>query len=193
MVHLVTRAQQGDKEAFSRLVLDHHARVRAFLARYVPSRDDVFELAQEVFVAAYHGLGEFDRECDFAVWLRGIARNIALAYLRRQKRRRSRDAHATEELIRQWQEERLAGMTGEEAPPMAQLHRCIEHLERTNEPWHRLIRLRYYQQCSISEIGETMGQKESTVRVNLLRIRRSLRRCMEEAMAREELPNAQAD
>ena len=78
----------GDRSAFGDLY-DRHARwVRAVL--YDASRNlrDAQDLAQEVFLRAYRGLGDLRDPQRFGAWLMGITRTVALDWRRRQARDR---------------------------------------------------------------------------------------------------------
>ena len=73
---LVTRALEGDRDAFGELVLRHQSAVRRFL-RHLARGDEALadDLAQDTFVQAWHRLGQFRGDAAFATWLLGIAHN----------------------------------------------------------------------------------------------------------------------
>jgi RNA polymerase sigma-70 factor (ECF subfamily) len=77
----------GQTDAFGRIVRTYALPLRSYLASQVHHLDDVDDLAQEVFLAAFEGLSTFRRGDDFGAWLRGIARNKLLVYFRTQSRR----------------------------------------------------------------------------------------------------------
>jgi RNA polymerase sigma-70 factor (ECF subfamily) len=84
---ILDEVARGRTEAFGRLVRDHALPLRSYLASQVYHLDDVDDLAQEVFLAAFRSLSTFRRGDDFGAWLRGIARNKLLVYFRSQSRR----------------------------------------------------------------------------------------------------------
>jgi RNA polymerase sigma-70 factor (ECF subfamily) len=77
----------GQTEAFGQLVRAYALPLRSYLASQVHRLDDVDDLAQEVFLAAFESIRTFRRADDFGAWLRGIARNKLLVYFRSQSRR----------------------------------------------------------------------------------------------------------
>ena len=83
----IAEVLQGNRDAFRRLVEAYALPLRSYLASQIYRIDDVDDLAQEVFIAAYRTLHKFHAEQDFAAWLRGIARNEVLMYFRRRSRR----------------------------------------------------------------------------------------------------------
>ena len=56
---LILSAQEGSTEAFSRLVVLHQARVRAFVSRFVREDDVADDLAQEVFISAFRSMKDW--------------------------------------------------------------------------------------------------------------------------------------
>src|SRR5205807_1603413 len=79
---LVTRACQGDHEAF-RLIFERYSRpVISFIYDQVSDRELADELTQETFVRAYRGLKSLRKETKLSSWLFGIAKNVARESLR---------------------------------------------------------------------------------------------------------------
>jgi RNA polymerase sigma-70 factor (ECF subfamily) len=83
----VAAVLRGNREAFRRIVGVFGLTVRGFLAGQVHRMDDVDDLAQEVFLAAFESLDTWRAGEDFAAWLRGIARNKLRMYFRTIARR----------------------------------------------------------------------------------------------------------
>lgn len=81
------RVLDGDREAFREIVRHYELSVRGYLGSQLHHQDDVDDLAQEVFIAAFKNLGSFRRGEDFHAWLRGIARNKMKTYFRGRSRR----------------------------------------------------------------------------------------------------------
>src|SRR5437660_4389110 len=87
-VDLVTRACQGDQEAF-RLIFERYSRpVISFIYDQIGDRDLAEELTQETFVRAYRSLKSLREETKLSTWLFGIAKNVARESLRSKVRDR---------------------------------------------------------------------------------------------------------
>src|SRR6266571_1926487 len=82
---LVRRAQREDKEAFEELVRRHQHRVFAVAGGIVRRREDVEDVAQQVFVKAYFSLKRFDQRAAFSTWLYKITVNECWDLLRKKK------------------------------------------------------------------------------------------------------------
>ncbi len=78
----------GQKDAFLAVVRVYGPSLRTFLGTQLFHLDELDDMAQEVFIAAYHSLPNFKRTEDFGAWLRGIARHKLLNYYQRTARRR---------------------------------------------------------------------------------------------------------
>jgi len=83
---LVDAAQAGATEAFDKLVVRYHAQVVRVAYRVTRDEHEAHDIAQDAFLRAYRGLGEFDSGRPFATWILLIARNAAIDSLRRQRR-----------------------------------------------------------------------------------------------------------
>src|ERR1700686_2389852 len=82
---LVRRAQAEDKEAFEELVRRHQHRVLAVAGGILRRREDVEDIAQQVFVKAYFSLKRFDQRAAFSTWLYKITVNECWDLLRKRK------------------------------------------------------------------------------------------------------------
>src|SRR6516225_5051249 len=84
---LVRRAQGEDKEAFEELIRRHQHRVFAVASGILRRREDVEDIAQQVFVKAYFSLKRFDQRAAFSTWLYKITVNECWDLLRKRKAR----------------------------------------------------------------------------------------------------------
>src|SRR5215468_2990829 len=82
---LVRRSQREDKEAFEELIRRHQHRVFAVAGGILKRREDVEDIAQQVFVKAYFSLKRFDQRAAFSTWLYKITVNECWDLLRKKK------------------------------------------------------------------------------------------------------------
>jgi RNA polymerase sigma factor (sigma-70 family) len=87
---LVTAAQSGSTEAFSRLVERHQQALRAFLRRACGDWATADDLAQETFMAAWARIGRLKTGASVRAWLCGIGYNKHLTSIRSASRERAR-------------------------------------------------------------------------------------------------------
>ena len=84
-LHLVALAQQGDMSAYDALVTRHRGRIFAMIRNMIHQEADAWDISQDVFIKAWHGLPRFEAKARFSTWLYRIARNAVYDWLRKRK------------------------------------------------------------------------------------------------------------
>src|SRR5438067_8701440 len=87
---LLARLRAGDARAFETLVITYQHRVFGVAFRMLGSRAEAEEVAQETFLRAHRGLGEFRGEARLGTWLYAIASRLCLTRLASGARRHER-------------------------------------------------------------------------------------------------------
>ena len=119
---------RGNRDAFRRVVRAYSLPLRSYLASQTHNLDDVDDLAQEVFLAAFRNLSGFRQGDDFGAWLRGIARNKLFEHWRRTARRtRALDAFR-EEVARAVEADLECAAASDRSEDIEALLRCIAQL-----------------------------------------------------------------
>ena len=173
---LVRRAQKEDKEAFEELVRRHQARVFAVAGGILRNKEDVEDIAQQVFLKAYFSLKRFDQRAAFSTWLYKITVNECWDLLRKRKvRPLLYEADLSEEQARQYgaseEREEQAQDVSERLEKRQELERlldCLEERDRT------MLVLKEVQGFSVEEIAEVLGINGNTVKVRLFRARQRI-------------------
>jgi RNA polymerase sigma-70 factor (ECF subfamily) len=170
-------AAKGDKAAFARLVEKHKQSVFGLCYRLLgpSSGDEPRDAAQEAFVRAYVGIGNFDARQPFAAWVMRIARNHCIDLLRRRRPTLALQAedpetgHATE------LPDHFA-QTGEQAVQEEEAQRDLDKAIADLPPRYReVIALFHVQHKSYAEIAETLDVPMGTVMTWLHRARKELK------------------
>ena len=86
VTELVSRAREGDRLAFDRLVELHAPAVYTLALRVTRCREDAEDCVQEAFVRAYAGLRSFRGEAAFSTWLYRVALNVAREAAKKRRR-----------------------------------------------------------------------------------------------------------
>ncbi len=87
MVGLVQRFQDGDRQAFTRLVKEFQRRVYALAFKMLRSHIDADEVTQETFVRVYNRIGQLKSPEHFGSFIYRIATNYAIDLIRKRKGR----------------------------------------------------------------------------------------------------------
>jgi RNA polymerase sigma-70 factor (ECF subfamily) len=156
---LVLSARQGDEGAFGRLYERYARVVHGLLLARVP-RDDVDDLVQEVFLAAWNRLDRLRDPAAFGGWLATIARNRATDFHRQTP-------DATElpaDLV-------VRDATAERAEAIA----VLAVVRSLPEAYRETLVMRLVEGLTGPEIAERTGLTAASVRVNLHRGMKLLR------------------
>ncbi|MGW2018734.1 RNA polymerase subunit sigma-70 [Streptomyces sp. NPDC001927] len=88
---LITRARDGDGEAFRALTEPHRRELHVHCYRMLGSLQDAEDVLQDTLLAAWQGLGGFEGRASVRTWLYRIATNRCLNARRSANRRRARE------------------------------------------------------------------------------------------------------
>lgn len=174
---LVRRAQGGDALAYEELVRGHQQRVFAVVGGILRRREDIEDVAQQVFMKAYFSLRRFDLRSAFGTWLYKIAVNECWDYLRKKRvRRLVYEADLSEEQVRQLDHApNLAGGAqnpGQDAGRRAEQRDLLERLlSELDEKDRLMLVMKEVEGFSVEEIGEVLDLNVNTVKVRLFRAR----------------------
>jgi RNA polymerase sigma-70 factor (ECF subfamily) len=155
---LVERACGGDREAFGELYKLFAPLVHGIVLARVP-RDEADDIAQNVFLSAYKNLHALRDYNAVGPWLAMIARNYSNEFYRREK--------PTEELSED--------LTHTDAP-RAEAREILSAIRSLPDAYKETLILRLVEGMTGPEIAEQTGLTPESVRVNLHRGMKLLRR-----------------
>jgi RNA polymerase sigma-70 factor, ECF subfamily len=169
----VCDAQQGDREAFGRLVERYQESVYAIAFRRLRNHAEAQELCQDVFIQAMRKLDQLHDPCCFGAWVRSIAGRMAI---NRAVRRRPVGSDESDGFI--------ANCIERETPLTAVLDR-----ERSDQVHQGLSRLRsldrktltafYFDGHSLVEMSEEFESPVGTIKRRLHVARKRLAKELE--------------
>jgi RNA polymerase sigma-70 factor (ECF subfamily) len=176
---LVTRAREGDQDAFRLLVERHSVRLFQLAFRMSGNEQDAEDLVQETFLRAYKQLNRFQSRAGLGTWLYRIAANCSLDLLRRQKRR------GELETVEFDSEEAFPAILSDAPAPDQQLYhgevrQKVESVMRELTPMERTaFVLRHFEGLSIEEIGSALGVSSGATKQSIFRAVQKMRRALE--------------
>jgi RNA polymerase sigma-70 factor (ECF subfamily) len=173
---LVRRAQAGDKEAFEELVRRHQHRVFAVAGGILRRREDVEDVAQQVFVKAYFSLKRFDQRAAFSTWLYKITVNECWDLLRKKKvRPLVYESDLSEEQAGQFSAAERLDSGAQDVSDKLEAQQQVENLLQGLEERDRMMLiLKEVEGFAIDEIAEILNLNANTVKVRLFRARRRI-------------------
>jgi RNA polymerase sigma-70 factor (ECF subfamily) len=186
---LIRRARDGDQGAFESLVVMHGDRVYGALRRFGLDAAEADEVAQEVFVRAWRGLGRFEERAQLSTWLYRIAFNEARRYM---SRRRAAPAEANADVHGDGDDPVLSLPESARLEPIAQtldheFERAVdEALAQLPDEWRVAVVLRDLEGLSTREAAEIVGVRQAAFKSRLHRGRMQLRALLEPYVEPEE-------
>jgi RNA polymerase sigma-70 factor, ECF subfamily len=164
---------------FTRLWLPAQPVVVSVLAARVGDRVAVEDLVQEVALAAFQQLEQYDEARSFTAWVLGIAQHKAIDWLRRNgpKRLIVRDEQALATLMQVGAE-----LDRELSDRELALHGCLEVLQGRARD---VVRHHYVDERPVAEIASAMNLSVANIKVMLYRVREALRACVEKRLSAE--------
>ncbi|MCG3128738.1 MAG: hypothetical protein CHACPFDD_03629 [Phycisphaerae bacterium] len=170
---------------FELVVRDNRRGLAAYVRAHVHDWHAADELIQDVFVAAWQHLDQYDHAGPFGAWLRGVARNKVLEYYRNMATHRRH--------VRALAPADLAALSSafqslvEPAPEameecLGALRKCLAALEPRDAC---VVRASYEEGRSCAEIADGLHEGREAVKKRLQRARARLRECVVSKLRRE--------
>jgi len=186
----VRLARAGDESAFAEMVRRYSPRIFRVASRFFRRREQVEEVAQEVFLKAFTQLEGFEGRGSLEGWLARIAANTCLNMLRSARRRPELTASDLTEDEAAWLDNKLAGVAGERHRSAERAVVAADLTDRVFEtmtPEDRLVLMLIDgEDASVKDVAELTGWSESNVKVRAFRARRRMREAVERLLARGE-------
>ncbi len=173
--------QQPQEEAF-RAVLAHRTMLKAYIRAIILDPMLAEDTFSDVMMEIVRCWQRYDQTRPFAPWARGVARRVALLNLRVQKRQLPflLDEAVLEAIAEEIDE---AGQEWELARRKSALRHCLRRLSGKNQ---ELIRLRYFQEQSYSEMSRVVGRSVGALYALFCRLEKALLRCVERRLVSPE-------
>ncbi len=184
---LVKAAQQGDQQAFRRLVERYQRRVYQLALGMVKDPDEAMDIAQETFVRVHRYLPSFKGDASFFTWTYRIAVNLCLDAGRRRGRGESVEFDEQKAEIEAGMDPPSAALAG---PQRNSLNRELagkieEALEGLSENHRSILLLREVEGLSYEELSQTLGIRKGTVMSRLFHARLKMQRKLREYLGEE--------
>lgn len=184
----VLQAQQGNDEAFTKLVEEHQTHVYNLCYRMLGEPEAAEDAAQETFLRAYQNLHRYDRSRSFATWLLSIGAHYCIDRLRRRKLsvfsidEENEDGTSFEIRDTASPDPEAESVKREDRDRLHILLKDLDEIDRA------AIILRYWHDSSEIEIADALNLTVSAVKSRLHRARRALA-----GMWQEEKPRARTE
>ncbi len=169
---LVAQVQQGDIQAFEKLVAANQGWLMRLICRLIDPPGEAEDVLQDVLVAIYQGLSSFRHEAKFATWATTIAVNRCRKHRRRSARRKWLISY-----LRHTERAESAESGEGTIDDVEEVRRAVRGLpEKYREP----VVLHYFEHLSMKDIASVLDLKTNTIEVRISRARQLLRTVLTE-------------
>jgi RNA polymerase sigma-70 factor, ECF subfamily len=173
---LVKRAQAGDEAAFREIVERYQSKVFSIIHSIVRQRNDVEDIAQQVFAKVYLSIKNFDFRSSLITWIYKITVNECFDYLRKRKvRKLVYESDLSEDEVRRVENtEPLIDRQPRQDATLARRDYILKLLSRVSEEERMLLMMKEVEGYSVEELASMTGMNENTIKVKLFRARQKL-------------------
>ena len=173
---LVRRAQSGDETAFQELVEKYQSKVFSIIHGIVRQRNDVEDIAQQVFAKVFFSIRNFDFRSSLITWIYKITVNECFDYLRKKKvRKLVYESDLSEDEARRVENtEPSVDRAPSTDSTLARRDYILKLMSRVSEEERALLMLKEVEGYSVEELADMMSMNENTIKVKLFRARQKL-------------------
>lgn len=172
LIELMQRAQNGNQEAYSRLLREILPLIGKMTRRQMAnaSASDHDDIMQEVLLSVHAARATYDPKRPFIPWLKTIVANRTIDFARRHNRHGAR--HVLSEGLTENIVDEAAGETIGRHEAIDALHKAIKALPNGQRSAVELLKLR---EMSLREAAELTGMSVSALKASIHRAVRTLR------------------
>jgi RNA polymerase sigma-70 factor (ECF subfamily) len=175
---LIVKAKKGDTKAFEVLIRKYQKPIYYICYRMTGAHQAADDLSQDVFIKAYFALSQFREEMNFFSWIRKIAVNRAINYLKVWKREKTMggdEMSVSQNLDASPQEK------PEETYQRKQMVKKFKKaLQELSAEQRAIFVLKVYENQSYEQIALALNIPQGTVMSRLSRARQKLKNAMSE-------------
>lgn len=173
---LVQRAQRGEEAAFREIVERYQTKVFSIIHGIVRHRNDVEDIAQQVFAKVYFSMAKFDFRSSLITWIYKITVNECYDYLRKKKvRKLVYESDLSEDEVRRVEvSEPAIDRNPLPDSDLANRDYIAKLLDKVSEEERTLLMLKEVEGHSVEELAGMTGMNENTIKVKLFRARQKL-------------------
>jgi RNA polymerase sigma factor (sigma-70 family) len=172
---LLKAVKNGDCESFNPLIERYKLPLYKVMYRMVLNRDDAEDLVEEAFIKAYRSIKRFDTKRPFYAWLRRIAVNNAINFLKKERRNLTGPLEFVEQKLSSKRNDPVA-MTRQKMMK----EKITQAMGKLPKEFRIILSLKVEKDLSYDEISKVLKVPKGTVMSRLARARQKLRKIFEE-------------
>lgn len=171
---LLERCRSGDDAAFAELVDRYKDLVYGVVYRMMPTRTQIDDLAQEVFLKIHRGLPYFRGDARLSTWIYRIVQNVCSQARVRRRPELPLESGREDRPIRE------PAATDGAFADLELRDRLEKAIARLPENYRLLIAAHYLRGVQYDALAESLNIPLGTVKTHLYRAKRQLREMLDE-------------
>lgn len=178
--HLVDRVLRGDTRAFETIIKNTECLVAQIVFKMIPLAEDRKDMAQDIYLKAFHNLSGFKFQSKLSTWIARIAYNSCLSWIERKKLvlpgnlHEEGDDHASPPGVPF--NRSVAGSDSESQLFQKELSGILnKEIDKLPLIYQTLITLFHHESMSYEELSQITGLPDGTVKSYLFRARKILK------------------
>lgn len=171
---LLQRIKKGDEQAYIQLVTPYRERLFRKAVSMVKDADDAEDIVQDTMISGYKSIANFRAESGVYTWLYRIVVNKSKDLLTKKKRTREKPLEENGES--NYLDERMGYEKKLELSQESEY--LIKKINELDPLYLQIIKLRYFQDLSYSEIALEIGSNVGTVKSRLFKAKESLKQAL---------------
>ncbi len=181
-IDIISNVLKGNQQAYAELVQRYQNYVFTIVLRYIKSREDAEEVAQDIFIKAYRSLSDFKGASKFSTWLYTITTTTCITFLRKKKL----ELHSLDnEKVFEVADNQDSGMSANQIEQKSRVNMVNNAIAMLSGDDAELITLFYKGEQTLEEIAKVLGIEANAVKVRLHRARTRLKEKMQKHFSAE--------
>lgn len=181
-IDIISAVLKGNQQAYAELVQRYQNYVFTIVLRYIKSREDAEEVAQDIFIKAYRSLSDFKGASKFSTWLYTITTTTCITCLRKKKL----EVHSLDnEKVFEVADNQDSGMSANQIEQKSRVNMVNNAIAMLSGDDAELITLFYKGEQTLEEIAKVLGIEANAVKVRLHRARTRLKEKMQKHFSAE--------
>ena len=179
---IISKVLEGDQQAYALLVDRYQRYVFTLTMRFMKTREDAEEVAQDIFIKAYRSLADFRGASKFSTWLYTIVNTTCITFLRKKRL----ETHSLDhEKVFEAADSIDSGMRANLVEQKSRVSMVNQAIALLGPDDAEIITLFYKSEQTLDEIAAILGIEPNTAKVRLHRARTRLKDKMEKHFADE--------
>ena len=181
--YLVSRATQGDQEAFSEIVDKYSTLMLRTATMIVGDRDIAEDVVQDALIQAWHHLPDLRKAGALRPWLMRIVVNQCISF----KRRLARTTAFMRQTLSEQETDLIAQAADDHKGRMERDWDLAQAIESLPMKQRVVVVLHYYNSMTLPEMAQTLNTSENTLKKRIQAALANLRRLLRSSNMEDEM------